>query len=327
MRLLRRKNDPALFADLIDSLIDQAVFGWSIGAPGRAYYHATLDDCGEDLSFLIEDQGRAIVALSCNIRDGRLELFGQAAEILTAAEITPAIAVRAMQEAMGEINRIAGAAPSGALLLTRSLGLEPDALTAALMSAGYQPEPYFCAVVDLAEEPEAIARNMRKGHRQQVKWGRDNLAIAVVDASRPDIEKFRAYRKLHADVAGHATRGDDSWNAMEKAVVSGKGRLILSHFEGLLVGGTLVLDSGGVAYYASGAYRREHFDKPLAHYPLFVAMQRSAEAGRRWFNLGDVSTPPTLSDKERSIAYFKRGFASTLRSAMIWKSQSKNPAV
>ena len=102
---------------------------------------------------------------------------------------------------------------------------------------------------------------------------------------------------------------------------------ILSHLEDLLVGGTLVLDSGDVAYYASGAYRREHFDKPLAHYPLFVAMQRSAEAGRRWFNLGDVSTPPTLSDKERSIAYFKRGFASTLRSAMIWKSQSKNPAV
>lgn len=326
MRLLRRKNDPALFADLIESLIDQAVFGWPIGASGTAYYDATLDDRGEDLSFLIEDQGRAIVSVSCNLRNGRLELFGQAAEILTATAVAPAIAVRAMQEAMGELNRLAGAAASGALLLTRSLGNAPDALTAALVSAGYEPEPYFCAVVDLAEGPETIAKNMRKGHRQQVKWGRENLKIVVVDANRPDVEEFRAYRMLHADVAGRATRGDDSWNEMERAVVSGRGRLVLSWLDGLLVGGTLALDSGDVAYYASGAYRRDYFDKPLAHYPLFVAMQCSAGAGRRWFNLGDVSTPAGISDKERSIAYFKRGFASTLRSAMVWKSQPKTPA-
>jgi hypothetical protein len=67
------------------------------------------------------------------------------------------------------------------------------------------------------------------------------------------------------------------------------------------------------AFYASGAYRRERFDKPLSHYPIYAAMISSAAAGNRWFDLGDVSLSPRMSDKERSISYFKRGFSSHLK--------------
>jgi hypothetical protein len=44
-----------------------------------------------------------------------------------------------------------------------------------------------------------------------------------------------------------------------------------------------------------------------------------AAAGNRWFDLGDVSLSPRMSDKERSISYFKRGFSSHLKVGHLWR--------
>lgn len=73
------------------------------------------------------------------------------------------------------------------------------------------------------------------------------------------------------------------------------------------------------AFYASGAYLRERFDKPLSRYPIYTAMISSAAAENRWFDLGDVSLSPRTPDKERSNSYFKRGFSSYLKASLLWR--------
>jgi hypothetical protein len=155
---------------------------------------------------------------------------------------------------------------------------------------------------------------MRKGHRQQIRWGQDHLEISVVDAHDPDRARFETYRQLHSDVAGRVTRGPASWDTMFELIAAGDGDLILCSLDGVLMGGTLMLDGGGAACYASGAYRRENFDKPLSHYPLFHAAQRAASAGARC----STSARSRRVDghgqpKERAIGHFKSGFATGLQ--------------
>ena len=45
-------------------------------------------------------------------------------------------------------------------------------------------------------------------------------------------------------------------------------------------------------------------------------MERSRAAGLASFDIGDVSSTPETTAKERSIAYFKRGFTDRLMAAI-----------
>ena len=89
--------------------------------------------------------------------------------------------------------------------------------------------------------------------------------------------------------------------------------------DGEMVTGTMVVDGAAQAYYASGVYDRERFDQPLGHWPLWLAVSRSAKRGMRVFDLGDLPLPESGSDKEFAIGYFKRGFATNIRTGITWK--------
>lgn len=319
MRLLRRHADPDRFDELVGRQLEGCVFGLPLWSVGRRYYGSTLADVGAEFSFLIEDQGRSVIAVMCDVTNGYFGRYGMPAEVLLDEATAVDASKRGISEAIGEIRRLAAENAKTVELLTPSPGRALDFLSGSLVAAGFEAELQFRAVVDLLSGPEAILADMRKGHRQQIRWGRDNLTVSLVDHERSNFADFESYRALHAEVAGRVTRNDASWGAMCEAIASGVGRLVLSYLEGRLVGGTLILDSMNTAFYASGAFRRERFDKPLSHYPIYAAMLSSAAAGNRWFDLGDVSSSPRMSDKERSISYFKRGFSSHLKVGHLWR--------
>jgi hypothetical protein len=152
-----------------------------------------------------------------------------------------------------------------------------------------------------------------------VNWGQRNLKIDCVGAAKPDRDLFTRYREFHAVVAGRVTRGEKSWDAMFDWIAAGHGELVLGFLaSGELVAGTIVVDGATTSYYASGVYDRERFDQPLGHWPLWLAMTRSAERGMRAFDLGDLPLGGTGTEKEYSIGYFKRGFATTIASWISW---------
>ena len=100
---------------------------------------------------------------------------------------------------------------------------------------------------------------------------------------------------------------------------SGQAELMLGWLEdGSLVSGSIVVGTGETAYYASGVYARDQFDKPLGHWPLWRAMLRAQELGYRWFDAGENPDRWHGTDKEISIAFFKRGFSSRRILRMRW---------
>ena len=86
-------------------MFTDSMFAWPLGSRGSKYYEATIVEPGEEISFLIEDDGRAIVALIANVGNGRLDRYGMPAEVLCSSNAPLAASTRAIRETMGEIRR------------------------------------------------------------------------------------------------------------------------------------------------------------------------------------------------------------------------------
>lgn len=319
MRSINRVADTERFDRLVLSLRAQSLFDLPLGENGRLYYSAVGEEPRNDLSFLIEENSSALVAVYADDNDGLLGRFGMPAEILIDGSAPPQVMRRALKESFGILE-----AHSSTLKLKRINLLVNDSvlgrsdLICLFLASHYRPSFHFRAVVNLCHSAEIIRKDFRKGHRQQVRWGESAVDLVYVDANNRDLDLFTRFQKLHADVAGRVTRPDASWRVMYQLISSGSGDLVLSFFKGELVGGTLILDSADTAFYASGAYVRSHFDKPLSHYPLAIAIERAKARGLRFFDVGEVPTGENSTDKERSIGNFKFGFVSLVRTGVNW---------
>lgn len=297
-------------------------FGLPFSANGRVYYGAIAGPDLRDYSFSFVDQNGPIASVLCDLTlADQLTCFGSAIEIAIRQGVDLA-AMRMLTSAIVSEFRLIAAETgvSDATLRTTSVN-DPDGLLAsALLKANARYHPAFRAVCDLTLDDDALSADMRSHHRRQVRKGQGLLTLTVIDHENADKAKFDLFRELHAEVAGRVTRPLESWDASFDLVAKGEGALVLAYIGDLLVGGTLVLDAGQTAYYASGAYRRDYFDKPISHFPLYRCFALARARGRIWFDVGDLKGEgAALNEKENHIAEFKAGFTSFVRPSIIWR--------
>jgi hypothetical protein len=308
MRLIRRTK----FAEQIDA----AAAPWGIffklplDAMGRAYYQATNTGDTSDATFALEHDGAIVAVIECDTIGGMLGRFGLSIEPRLDPALPYSLRQKAVVEITSEFKRLSKEMGGLPVQVRQSMGLDPDGLLLGnLIAEGATQALELRAEMDLSLDETALFDDLRKGHRQQVRWGEKNLTFSTVDQANPDRNAFEAYRLFHAEVAGRVTRGSESWDAMFASVAAGRGDLVFAHIDGQLVSGTLVLDGGDTAYYASGVYHRDHFDKPLGHASLFRAALRAKARGRTRFDVGEVPLAG-VSEKEIRIGFFKRGFTN-----------------
>jgi hypothetical protein len=207
--------------------------------------------------------------------------------------------------------------------VTRALVADPDSATTlstlglVCLSLGGRLRPRLHAVADLAIREEVLRSDIRSSYRSLINWGSRSLSIDYCNGERTDRSLLDEYRHLHAKVAGRITRSMASWDVMYETIASGSGELTLARYEGRLVGGTMVIDGAVTSVYASGAYERETA-LPLGHWPIMNALLRARSRGARYFDLGATPDQQDRSDKEMSIAFFKRGFTSRVEVRPVW---------
>jgi hypothetical protein len=293
---------------------------------GREYYRAVQGPGFREHSFALGSEKNIIAIVECDGMGGVLGRFGFPIEPWIDPVLPFDLRRQSIADIFAELRRIVIENKLSAIRLRSSAGVDPDGLLLGrTMQLGAQPTLEVRSVVDLAQSEEALFDCLRKGHRQQVRWGNGNLVLSFVDGADPDAGKFDAYRLFHAEIAGRTTRSATSWDVMYRAIAAGRGDLVLGHLHGKLVSGTLVLDGLDTAYYASGVYDRTQFDKPLGHAPLFAAMVRAKRRGLRMFDVGEVPFPGSgASEKEIAIGHFKRGFGAQAASSVIltWDPQA-----
>lgn len=152
---------------------------------------------------------------------------------------------------------------------------------------------------------------LRKSYKSLINWGSRNLKIQIIEKDNFSFEECEKFRLFHAMVAGRITRSKMTWHLQYQEVKDGRGEIILGYLSDALVTGSLFIDGGTICNYWTGVYHRDHFDKPLAHYPVWLGIQRARQRGMKWVELGEAHEwGEGVTAKELSISQFKRGFAT-----------------
>lgn len=319
LRTVSAEADPAAFEALrTDARLAAAAQHPFTGSFGRHYYPLVLEDRRREASFVVADGDAPLAIVACTTGEGALDWYGMPARVFGDGD---RLGVGVISAVFAEIERLLerdGA--SRASLLEPIAGGSLSPLGLAATGRGWRGELAFNGRVDLEGGETVLRAALRKSFRSLVNWGTRNMRLVHVGRANPDAAAFAAYRDFHLAVAGRSTRPEASWTAMRDLIIEGGGELTLGYLEGgELVAGTMVVDGTEVAYYASGVYDRQRFDKPMAHYPLYQAILRAGERGMRVFDLGDVPQAGTVSPKEAAIGYFKRGFAGELAASIVWQ--------
>lgn len=290
------------------------------GGFGRLYYPAVGGEAAVDASMTVLVDGAPALYVPANTEDGLLAYNGMALRFFFAAGRDARAREAAVEALFREVDGLFAAGrisrawvrdeaaagvlgPVGSAALNRRAGI-------SLQLNGW---------IDLAAGEAAQRRALRKSFRSLVNWGRANMVLSYVNAANPDAQAFSALQHFHHRVAGRTTRPQSSWDSMFAWIAGGGGELVLAYLPGGdLVAATLVIDGRREAYYATGVYDRERFDKPMAHWPLWNAVERARDRGLERFDLGIIPLPGAASAKEEAIGYFKRGFATSIVASVEW---------
>jgi hypothetical protein len=295
------------------------------GAFGRHYYPAVFQTGRVEESFAILDGSQPVGLISCSAGSGELDYFGFPIRFFGRDGGTD-WSSKALDLAFGHLEKLAKQHR------TARVTVADDAALGILSAIGRQclnrrahGVLRLTGLNELRGGEAEMKRDVRKSYHSLINWGGRNLQTSIVGVANPDREMFARYQEFHRAVAGRVTRPQESWDAMFDWIAKGRGELILGFLnDGELVTGTLVVDGTTTSFYASGVYDRDRFELPLAHWPLWQAMVRSAERGMRVFDLGDLPMADAATAKEVSIGYFKRGFATNIATWIAW---SWSPAV
>lgn len=320
--LSARTNPDAFERILTDPALAEIEAHPYTGAFGRAYYPAIHD--GLDHSFTVCMKGAPALVCLCAPLDGNLGFHGMPLRLIIRGDLGDDARRAVIDSTFQHLDALMQAQrlQKAFVLVDRERGR--PLIEEVCRARGGTMSLRSVACVDLTAGPAAWRSALRKSSRSLINWGRRNLSISYVSKDAPDRALFDQYRAFHAEVAGRVTRSDVSWTVMFDWIARGNGELIMAFLSGQLVAGSMFIDGTEISIYASGVYDRAQFDRPLAHYPLWLGIERAQARGMRTLELGEVPLRDTVPEKEYQIGYFKRGFATHIVEQAIWRWTSQS---
>lgn len=322
IEIVRVGDEPARIAEWLAAPDFAAVNAHPMtGGFGRSYYPAVYGDALLDQTFAVIDRGRPLTLVPCSIHDGIIDNLGQPIKVFMGMGADASAASKVVDETFAELERIGERHSVSETRIVTPAEPSLGPLAAACLKAGFVATASFDAVCDLTFEEAQLFGALRRRFRSFVNWGKANLQLQYVNKGSPGRAAFDEYQRFHMKVAGRSTRPQASWDRMYDWIVLGGGELTLGYLveSGELVAGTMIVDGSETAYYASGVYDRERFDKPIAHWPMFHAILRARARGLKRFDVGSIPQPGSASAKEEQIGYFKRGFATSTEATFVWR--------
>jgi Acetyltransferase (GNAT) domain len=289
------------------------------GGFGRSYYRELAGDGYVDRRFAVIESDTPVLIVLCGFSGASLGYFGMPVRVFPRSGMPPESIGSATATAFRKIDEIALADNlTSANVADFDSGTRLSAIGKQCLNRGAAATVHIGGTCDLRNDETTLRRGLRKSYRSLINWGERNLKMEFVNRENADYSLFRQYQDLHKAVAGRSTRSQKSWDIMFEWIAGGRGELVLGYLKSEeLVAGTLVVDGAEIASYASGAYDRDRFDMPISHWPLWLAIKRSAERGRATFDLGEL--PVAAADrKEADIGFFKRGFTDVFPTWMSW---------
>lgn len=318
--LLLRANDPERF----DALATEANFPGRDAHPltgrfGRAYYPAFHGSRLEDMSFLVADGAKPVLLAECNvIGGGATGYFDQPAMIRFAANVESRAHAKALPLAISHLISETRAAGARALLIADQPGAErATPIGMACMKHNARFDTRFIGEIDLTADDALLRRGVRDSYRSLINWGTREMTLRHRQGSDAHAvtDSFFALQARRWPAVTDAVRA-----AIDAELDQGRGAMTVAHLpETGDVAATLVIDNGETAVYVAGHYFPPTPQTAVSHWPLWEQILAAKARGCRSFDLGEVQHPATASEKRRSIAFFKRGFARRIHLLPHWQ--------
>ncbi len=310
-----QNDDPENFYALIDESRFDRIDPVSLRLLAR-YYRAYFGPDCLDLSFAIEERGKAEIVVPCQLIGSDLKNNGTYIVIHAAPGALTRQKTQLLMETLQETAQRHGVKKIA--IRTESPDGTLDLSGDRLFKAGATPMPLFASAIDLTQSLADIRKGIRKSYSSLINWGEQALQMVVLDKDNPDRGLYDRVQAFHAHVAGRVTRSQESWDVHFDMIAAGRAELLTGFLDGALVSAALYLDEGRSTVYGVGIYERSLFDKPLAHALTWQGISRARERGQTRFNVGDVYPKTAVDDKQYRIGDFKKGFSPALKIDLGW---------
>lgn len=169
--------------------------------------------------------------------------------------------------------------------------------------------------VDLSLPIEKIKVNFSKSHKTLINKSMNEWNIKVCTKDDEFIDDiFKEFRLLHLEVSGRVTRSLESWKSQLQQIKHDEAFLVTVRDDfNVLIGAGLFNYNKIMGIYSVAAYKRELFDKPIAHGVIMESIIFLKEKKCQWYEVGQRHygidrIKPT--EKELSISHFKEGFST-----------------
>lgn len=190
-------------------------------------------------------------------------------------------------------------------------GGEVSLLGKILLSRGALCEHLHMQHIDLRLPEPEIRAGLRKSYKSLINSGLRDFSIRQYGAEFITPEIVKEFRQLHMAVAGRQTRCRESWLAQLEAIQNRGAFIVMVRRGDELIGASYFICSPETCYYGVGAYRRDLFPLPISHASVWTGILHAKKIGCLRFEMGQLfftGDRGKASDKELSIAEFKRGF-------------------
>lgn len=316
--ILSSSAEKDAFAHALNDPAFATIEAWPLtSAHGRRYYAAIHGD--HDASFAVCAGEEALLVCLCAPLGERLGFYGTPLRLVAREGLDETAYRAAVKATFDHLAQLAETHNAKEIMIEEQAVPNLSSLGEAALARDAEVSVSITAQVDLTAGSAAWRQALRKSFRSFINWGQRNLTIRFVNCEARGRPLFDQYQQFHAETAGRITRSQASWDVTYEWIASGGGELILGFLDGRLVAGSMFLDGTGISVYGSGVYDRALFDKPLAHYPLWLGIERTHGRGMKTLELGELPFKGAATDKEYNIGYFKRGFATHLETRLIWR--------
>ena len=292
--------------------------GWDAHPLAGGFAHRlypTVAPGHAECSFQVMAGDVPVLLARCTVFERQVSFYGLPLVLAPKADLPPKEAKKVLNAALDHLATLGG----DVAVIGDQVAAEPGLLGRLCIDRQAKGETKAWIVADLSQDTALLKRDVRESYRSLLNWGERNITLQVINRQNPDREKFDLFPAFHAQISGRA-RGDAYWQVYWQEIVAGQAELLLGWLaDGTLVAGSIVVAAGNTAYYASGVYARDQFDKPLGHWPLWTAMVRAKEQGYTQFDAGEIADHWHANEKEGNIAFFKRGFSSRRLLRLQWQ--------
>jgi len=177
---------------------------------------------------------------------------------------------------------------------------------------GFIDLPYQTQILDLRKDIDLLWQDVRKGHKSDIKKGKDSIKINIWTIDNISRDKFKQYQFLHQKDAGYVTRSQKTFDLMYGWVKNKRAMLTEAVFNDKTVGFALIILYKQGAYYGSSCKDPDYQKLPTSHLIQWETIRHLKANGILFYNIGlqDYCWQwfRPVSEKDIAISNFKRGF-------------------